>query len=156
MTKSRPHQHELLETDEWQSVNALLMLNRTVQSELDIQLRQAHDLAVTEFDVLITLFNASGARLRMATLAQRVLLSPAGLTHLVTRLERDGLLRREVDPNDGRKWFAVLTDDGDAKLRAARRTHNAVLRTTFLASTTPAERRTLQRIWNRLAPTATS
>jgi DNA-binding MarR family transcriptional regulator len=92
----------------------------------------------------------------MATLAQRVLLSPAGLTHLVTRLERDGLLRREVDPNDGRKWFAVLTDDGDAKLRAARLTHNAVLRTRFLANTTPADRRTLQRIWNRLAPTATS
>ena len=137
-------------------MNALLMLNRTVQTELDAQLRQAHDLAVTEFDVLITLFNASDARLRMATLAQRVLLSPAGLTHLVTRLECDGLLRREVDPNDGRKWFAVLTDDGDAKLRAARLTHNAVLRTRFLANTTPAERRTQQRISNRHAPTATS
>src|SRR4051812_29379098 len=108
------------------------MLNRTVQSELDSRLRQAHGLAVTEFDVLITLFNAPGVRLRMTALAERVLLSPAGLTPLVTRLERDGLLRREVDPNDGRKWFAVLTDDGDAKLRAARRTHNAVLRTTFL------------------------
>jgi DNA-binding MarR family transcriptional regulator len=156
VAKSRADQHEFLDTEEWQSVNALLMLNRTVQTELDAQLRQAHDLAVTEFDVLITLFNAPRARLRMATLAQRVLLSPAGLTHLVTRLERDGLLRREVDPNDGRKWFAVLTDDGDAKLRAARLTHNAVLRTRFLANTTPAERRTLQRIWNRLAPTATS
>jgi hypothetical protein len=33
---------------------------------------------------------------------------------------------------------------------------NAVLSTTFLASTSPAERRTLQRIWNRLAPPATS
>jgi DNA-binding MarR family transcriptional regulator len=152
--KSIPIQHEFLEADEWQSVNALLMLNRTVLTELDAHLRQEHGLTVTEFDVLITLFNAAEVRLRMTALAERVLLSPAGLTHLVTRLERDGLLRREVDPNDGRKWFAVLTDNGDAKLRAARHTHNAVLRSTFLASTSPAERRTLQRIWKRLAPPA--
>jgi DNA-binding MarR family transcriptional regulator len=104
------------------------MLNRVVRSELDAQLRQLHGLAVSEFDVLITLFNAPDARLRMSALAERVMLSPAGLTHLVTRLERDGLVRREVDPEDGRKWFAVLTDSGDAMLRAARPTHNAVLR----------------------------
>jgi DNA-binding MarR family transcriptional regulator len=152
MAKSRPVRHEFLEPEEWASVNALLMLNRVVLSELDRQLRQAHGLAVSEFDVLITLFNAPDSRLRMSTLAQRVLLSPAGLTHLVTRLERDGLVRREVDPDDGRKWFAVLTASGDARLRETRPTHNAVLRETFLASTTPAERRTLQRIWRRVAP----
>jgi DNA-binding MarR family transcriptional regulator len=154
VAKSRPDQHEFLEPEEWQSVNALLMLNRIVQTGLDTELRQAHGLAVTEFDVLITLFNAPDSRLRMTALADRVLLSPAGLTHLVTRLERDGLVRREVDPNDGRKWFAVLTDNGDATLRTARHTHNAVLRKTFLANTSPTERRSLQRIWSRLAPKA--
>jgi DNA-binding MarR family transcriptional regulator len=152
MTESIPDQHDFLKPEEWESVNALLMLNRVVQGELDTQLRQRHGLALSEFDVLITLFNAPQSRLRMSALAQRVLLSPAGLTHLVTRLERDGLVRREVDPADGRKWFAVLTDNGDATLRAARPTHNAVLRTTLFASTSPAERRTLQRIWRRLAP----
>jgi DNA-binding MarR family transcriptional regulator len=156
MAKSRPGRHEFLEPDEWQSVNALLMLNRAVLAELDGQLRKVHGLAVSEFDVLITLFNAPDVRLRMSTLAERVLLSPAGLTHLVTRLERDGLVRREVDPNDGRKWFAVLTELGDARLAEVRRTHNAVLRNTFLSSTSPAERRTLQRIWNRLAPATDS
>jgi DNA-binding MarR family transcriptional regulator len=152
MTESRPDQHEFLEPEEWASVNALLMLNRVVQGELDAQLRQRHGLSMSEFDVLITLFNAPHSRLRMTALAERVLLSPAGLTHLVTRLERDGLVRREVDPADRRKWFAVLTDNGDATLRAARPTHNSVLRETFLATTSAAERRTLQRIWNRIAP----
>jgi DNA-binding MarR family transcriptional regulator len=128
-----------------------MMLHRSVLAELDAQLRRRHDLAVTEFDVLITLFNAPQRRLRMSQLADRVLLSPAGTTHLVTRLERDRLVRREVDPSDGRKWFAVLTDDGDRALQAARPTHNDVLRRTLLAATSPTDRRTLRRLWRRLS-----
>ena len=122
---SRP-QHELLSPEEWESWGALMMLHRSVLQELDAELRRRHDLAVTEFDVLITLFNAPQRRLRMSQLADRVLLSPAGTTHLVTRLERDGLVRREVDPTDRRKWFTVLTTKGDRVLQAARRTHNDV------------------------------
>lgn len=132
-------------------MNALLMLNRMVLADLDVALRQQHHLAVSEFDVLITLFNAPGRRLGMSALAQSVMLSPAGTTHLVTRLERDGLVRREVDPSDGRKWYAVLTEAGDSALSPARRTHNDVLRRGLLAATTSAERQVLQRIWQRLS-----
>lgn len=146
--------HEFLEPEEWQSWGALMMLHRSVLQELDAQLRLHHDLAVTEFEVLITLFNAPEQRLRMSQLAERVLLSPAGTTHLVTRLERDRLVRREVDPADGRKWFAVLTDEGDSALRAARPTHNDVLRRTLMAATSPADRRGLRRIWHRLSTQA--
>ena len=63
-----------------------MMLNRTVVQALDAELRRNHGLAVTEFDVLITLFNAPNQRLGMSVLADRVMLSPAGTTHLVTRL----------------------------------------------------------------------
>lgn len=150
MAKSRP-QHEFLDPEEWESWGALMMLHRSVLQNLDSELRRAHDLAVTEFDVLITLFNAPDQRLGMSDLADRVLLSPAGTTHLVTRLERDRLVRREVDPTDRRKWFTVLTAKGDRALQAARHTHNDVLRRTLIADTTPTERRVLRRIWQRLA-----
>lgn len=126
------------------------MLNHRVLQDLDTALRRGHRLAVREFDVLITLFNAPARRLRMSTLADQVKLSPAGMTHLVTRLERDRLVRREVDPTDGRKWFTVLTDQGDEVLRAARPTHNAVLRRSLFAVTTPAELQTIQRLCTRL------
>lgn len=151
MAPSTPKEHEFLDPEEWKSWGAVMMLHRSVLQRLDSELERAHDLAVTEFDVLITLYNAPEQRLRMSTLAERVLLSPAGATHLVTRLERDRLVRREVDASDRRKWFAVLTDAGDAKLRAARGTHNEVLRQTLFAATTKAERRTLVRLWGRLA-----
>lgn len=128
-----------------------MLLNRSVLQSLDDELRGAHGLAVTEFDVLITLFNAPDQRLRMSDLAGRVLLSPAGTTHLVSRLERDGLVRREVDATDRRKWFTVLTTEGDRVLQAARRTHNAVLRRTLFANTSASDRRILRRLWHRLS-----
>ena len=151
MEKSSAGGHEFMEPEEWQSWTALLMLHRTVLQDLDTELRQQHKLAVSEFDVLITLFNAPDNRLGMSALARGAMLSPAGTTHLVTRLERDGLVKREIDPADRRKWFTALTDRGDRALRAARRTHNMVLRRTFLAATSPADRETLQQVWQRLS-----
>jgi DNA-binding MarR family transcriptional regulator len=151
MEKSSADGHEFMEPEEWESWAALLMLHRTVLQDLDTELRQQHKLAVSEFDVLITLFNAPGNRLGMSALAREAMLSPAGTTHLVTRLERDGLVKREADPADRRKWFTALTGEGDRALRAARRTHNTVLRRTFLAATSAADRAVLQQLWQRLS-----
>jgi DNA-binding MarR family transcriptional regulator len=151
MERTGADSHEFIEPEEWQSWAALLMLHRAVLQDLDTELRQQHKLAVSEFDVLITLFNAPGNRLGMSALAHLAMLSPAGTTHLVTRLERDGLVKREIDPADRRKWFTALTDRGDLALRAARRTHNMVLRRTFLAATSPADREVLQQLWQRLS-----
>jgi DNA-binding MarR family transcriptional regulator len=64
------------------------------------------------YDVLLELSAAPGCRLRMHELASAVVLSRSGLTRLVDRLEKAGLLRREPDPEDGRGSFAVLTDEG--------------------------------------------
>ena len=143
--------HEYLEPEEWETWGALMLLHRLVLQDLDVGLRRTHDLSVTEFDVLITLFNAPERRFGMSDLGDQVLLSPAGTTHLVTRLERSGLVRREVDPADRRRWFTVLTDEGDRALQSARHTHNGILRQTLFAATTAAERRTLRRIWSRLS-----
>jgi DNA-binding MarR family transcriptional regulator len=121
-----------------------------VLAALDRELKAANRMSVSEFDVLITLYNAPDRRLGMSALAGGTMLSPSGLTHLVTRLERDGLVARLPDPSDGRKFYARLTDAGDAALRAARATHNATVRTELLDRLTPTERRTLRRLWGRL------
>ena len=151
MTPSRAATHEFLADEEWEAWNAVLLLSRQVLGELDARLREEHRLGVTEFDVLITLFNADDVRLRMSDLADQVMLSPAGTTHLVTRLERDGLVRRVADPADGRKWFTVLTGAGETALREARGTHNEVVRRLFVEATTETDRRTLRRVWRRMS-----
>ena len=59
----------------------------------------------------------------MSELAERVLLSRSGLTRLVDRMEREGLVRREPCEDDARGLFTVLTDAGYDRLRGASGTH---------------------------------
>ena len=70
--------------------------------------------------------------MRMCDLADSVLLSRSGLTRLVDRLERDGLLRRESCASDARGAFAKLTPAGREKLASARATHLEGVRSLFL------------------------
>src|SRR5262245_52824298 len=104
MAMARVRAHEFLEPEEDMAWPAVLQMNRSVLPVLDEQLRSRHGLTVSEFDVLITLWNAPHQRLGMGVLAQSAMLSPSGLTHLVTRMERDGLIRRTPDQADGRKF----------------------------------------------------
>jgi len=76
---------------EFRAWHGCLQFTNTVMRELDSALIAAHGISVKEFDVLITLFNAPAGRLRMTELSERVVLTPSGVTHLVTRLERDRL-----------------------------------------------------------------
>lgn len=75
------------------------------------------------YDVLVQLVEAPERRLRMTELADAVLLSRSGLTRLVDRMARRGLVRREPTPEDARGVYAVLTDDGLVTLRRASSTH---------------------------------
>jgi DNA-binding MarR family transcriptional regulator len=78
----------------------------------------ANGLAGTDFDTLIRLARSPDRRLRMSELAAQVSLSTSGITRIVDRLEQQGLVRRELCAGDRRATFAVLTDEGDARLRA--------------------------------------
>src|SRR6476469_4011332 len=92
--------------------------------ELERELAEA-GLPIGWYDVLLQLAEAPERRLRMADLADRVLLSRSGLTRLIDRLQADGLVRREPSPEDARGTFTVLTDTGMARLRAAAPVHLA-------------------------------
>lgn len=71
------------------------------------------------YDVLLALYEAPERKLRMHELAHAILVTRGGLTRLVARIEKAGLLRREPDPADGRGLYAILTEKG---LEALRRT----------------------------------
>src|SRR5262249_53786969 len=99
---------------------------------------------------LITLDNAPDGQLRMSDLADSVLLSPSGLTRLVARLERDELVARRPDPNDGRSSLARLLPAGKHALEAGRTTHNRVIRECYLSRLSREDRRALGRAWAKI------
>ena len=133
--------------DELAAWQGMLRTHALVIRALDEQLTRRHGLAVSGFDVLITLWNSPGRELRMSELAEAVMLSPSGLTRLVGRLEGDGLVRRRQDSSDARSFRASLTAGGAAKLRAARATHNAVIRELYLDHLGPEQKRAAGHIW---------
>jgi DNA-binding MarR family transcriptional regulator len=112
----------------WQ---ALLHAYHQVIRTLDRELREEHGLPLAAYDVLLRLARAPDRGLRMTDLAERVLLSPSGLTRLVDRLEVKGLVRRRPDPDDARVTLAWLTDRGRRQLVKAARTHLEGIREHF-------------------------
>jgi DNA-binding MarR family transcriptional regulator len=118
--------------------------------ELDEELRAAHGLPLSSYDVLTTLESAPGRRLRMRDLADEVVLSRSGLTRLVDRLGREGLVTREECEEDARGAFAVLTDAGARALADARPTHHDGVRTRFLDALEGEDATRLRELWARI------
>ncbi len=140
-----------LELGAWRE---LLRVHATLTRELDEELRRSHGLPLSSYDVLVNLESAPDHQMRMSELADAVLLSRSGLTRLVERLERDGLLARADCPDDARGSLAVLTEAGLARLAEARKTHLTGVRERFLDHFDDAELEQIGAYWQRLLPSA--
>ncbi len=94
------------------------------------QIKQ-HGMNETEFEVLLRLVRSPGQRLRMSDLADQTALSTSGITRVVDRLERDGLVCRETCTSDRRGFWAALTAAGVARITGALDGHTALLERNF-------------------------
>ncbi|HKN52072.1 MAG TPA: MarR family transcriptional regulator [Amycolatopsis sp.] len=110
-----------------QGWRTLAALHARIEDRLQRALERDHELSVSEFTVLDVLTRQVGFHLRMNQLANAVVLSQSATTRLVTRLEDRGLLARYLCPDDRRGIYTEVTEAGQALLRAARPTHDAVL-----------------------------
>ncbi len=128
----------------------MLRAHASLVRTLDAELAREHDLPLSSYEVLLYLNDADGGRTRMSELADSVLLSRSGLTRLVDRLERDGLLKRERCESDQRGLFAEITEDGRRLFAAARQTHLDGVRRLFLDRFTQRELQTLGAYWQKL------
>ena len=95
----------------------LAALHGLIETALERELRQRHDLSVVEFTVLDALSRQDGWHMRMAQLARAAALSSSATTRLVNRLEERRLLRRILCEDDRRGIYTELTPAG---LHAAR------------------------------------
>lgn len=103
-------------------------------------LSQPSGLSMTAVSTLATL-ERSGPR-RLTALAALAGVSQPAMTQLISRLEDEGLVRREADPADGRVVQVHISDDGEATL-ARRRAGRAARLAVILAQLTPEQRAAL-------------
>jgi DNA-binding MarR family transcriptional regulator len=140
----------LLTAPELRAWRGMLRAHAALAKALDAQLEAAHGLQLSSYEVLMYLADAEDQRMRMCDLASTILLSRSGLTRLVDRLQREGLLERVACSDDARGAFAKLTPLGRERLAAARVTHLAGVRAMFLDLFMPEELELLGLSWDRV------
>jgi DNA-binding MarR family transcriptional regulator len=140
----------LLDAEELGAWRGLLRTHSALTKALDAELVRAHGLPLSSYEVLLFLADSPDGQMRMSELADGVLLSRSGLTRLVDRMQREGLLRRERCEDDARGWFAAITPKGRELFTRARKTHLDGVRERFLSHFTREELRSLAAFWERI------
>lgn len=124
----------------WRS---LLRAHRVLIDTLEDELTDENSLPLTSYEVLARLDAVPEGRLRMSELADSLVLSRSGVTRLIDRLERDGLVRRENCPNDRRGSYATITEEGAQAYSAAAPIHARGIEEHFARHLSDTEARTL-------------
>ncbi len=127
---------EWLNEREQAAWRSLIVTSNRLRALLDAELVAEHQLSFADYEVFVQLSEAPGLRLRMSELAERLHLSPSGLTRRLDRLVRDGSVSREQCPSDRRGSFAVLEPNGMRRLVEAAPTHVRGVRQHYLGRLT--------------------
>lgn len=128
----------------------LLRAHAATTRQFNAELLETHGLTLNDFDVLAQLSRGPDYGLKRSELAERVLLTPSGITRLLDGLERAGYVARGECETDARVTYAVLTDVGREKLREASKTHLGSVRALLSERFTPEELEQLSKLLGRL------
>ncbi|MBB5624775.1 MarR family transcriptional regulator [Sphaerisporangium krabiense] len=115
------------DTDVVNSWRELLARHATTWCALERELHDRHGLGVSDFEVLDRMSESEHGKYRVQELADAVHLSQSALSRLISRLERAGLVCRNMCPDDRRGVFVQITEDGRRRHAEALPTHRAVL-----------------------------
>jgi DNA-binding MarR family transcriptional regulator len=127
-----------------------LRAHAAVTRQFNAELLATHGLTINDFDVLAQLSRAPEQALKRVDLAERVLLTPSGITRLLKGLEEAGWVSNRPCAEDARVTYAVLTPAGKTKLKQARKTHVASVRALFSERFEHDELETLASLLERL------
>ena len=147
-----------LQHDDLTAIGLFFEAHAGVRAALERRLEGECGLPVQWFEVLLRLARTPGERLRMSELAAQSSVTASGLTRVVDRLVEAGLVARESCPEDRRSWYAVLTDEGRARIHAAAPAHLEHIREVVGPILSPAELAafagTLRKLRDALNPAA--
>lgn len=110
-------------------VLSLLHAAGRVESFVDAKL-SAVGLSLPKLAALDRLIHAGGS-LPLGQLAERLACVKSNVTQLVDRLDADGLVTREPDPNDRRSRIAMITEAGRQAYEKGSRVHQEAERQLF-------------------------
>ncbi|MEM0015704.1 MAG: MarR family transcriptional regulator [Saccharolobus sp.] len=125
----------------------IIGLTRKVNKEADKALEQI-GLSYFEFKVMCALDEEG--KVPMSRVAEKYMLTKAGLTSIIDRLEEKELVRRVRSEEDRRVIYVELTDKGKEKLHEGRKIFQDVL-VIFMKKISENEIAELEKIFNKLS-----
>jgi DNA-binding MarR family transcriptional regulator len=128
----------------------LIRLEIAVWDRIDVRLRESHELPLAFFESLLFISRAPRGGMRVGDLAQALRVTVGGTSKLVDRIEKTGLIARQLDPGDRRASHLVLTTPGKRKLTAAAKVYEAEVRDLLDRVLHPAEQRQMGDYISRL------
>jgi DNA-binding MarR family transcriptional regulator len=131
--------------------STLLGAHATLTRELSAALVASHGLTINDYGCLLLLSRAGEEGMRRIDLANQLQLSPSGITRLLDRLEDQGLVGKGECKSDARVSYAILTDDGLAKLKEAAPGHIEDIERRLAAELSDEEMKTLADLLGRLS-----
>jgi DNA-binding MarR family transcriptional regulator len=95
------------------AVTSIMRAQQILLAELDGLLRP-HGLTFARYEALVLITFSRSGELPMRTIGQRLMVHPTSVTNIIDRLERQGLVTRRPNPEDGRGTLAGITPEGRA------------------------------------------
>src|ERR687897_1022981 len=118
--------------EEFHAYAALIASSTLLQRAVERNLREQADLTHVQFEILMNLSNAGSSGMRMAQLADALIVSRSGLSYQVAQLESRGWITRERSTDDERGVVARITPDGERMRRRVFAGHIDIVRSAFL------------------------
>ena len=137
--------------DEFRAYAALIASSTLLQRAVERNLREQAGLTQVQFEILMNLSIAGDAGIRMAQLADALIVSRSGLSYQVTQLESRRWITRERSADDERGVVARITSEGEQLRQRVFAGHIEIVRSAFLDIVEPAELATLTGALERVA-----
>jgi DNA-binding MarR family transcriptional regulator len=134
---------------EWGAWLQLVGTFTLLPAALDSQLQREAGMSHFEFGVLVALSRQQGRSLQLKDLAVVANGSLSRLSHVISRLERQGWVRR-TQATKGRATHAQLTDEGYRKLMEAGPIHSREVRRLVFDVLTPEQVNALKQVTSRI------
>lgn len=130
-----------------------LHAHAAITRAMDTELQRTSSVTLRDYEVMLILWKATLPGLRMSDVADRVLLTPSGITRLIRGLEDRGLVERETCNNDMRVSYVRLTDTGRSEFSELRDRHLEHVRELFTDRFSPEQLDQLEQLLNKLPRT---
>ena len=145
--KSEPRWLDPKELKAWR---AYIQTSRRVWDAMEIDLA-AHDLSLSDYEILVLLSEAPDRQIRMSELAESALISKSRLSHRIKAMEKAGWVSRKVCAEDKRGFFAVMTEKGWKAIVKAAPDHVESIRSRFLDQLSPKDQEDISRIFESVS-----